>query len=658
MRNPFTLKNTIEDEGRAVNTDFSALAFEESLLDKASAQERLERGEEKRFRLVAALVLGGMVFGILGLRLYYLTIVQHQYFKEIAQGNRLRVEYLAAPRGAIHDRFGGVLAGNKPSFELVASPLDLPSDLRERQEVISQVSKILGVGNEEIEVQIRNDRVQAYESVLVKQNLSREQALIFNERATQLPGFRVMSSPIRDYKSPTVFAHLLGYVGKINSTEYEEKAAAGYHYNDSLGKTGIEQVYEKFLRGQFGERQIEVDARGTVKKVFGEKSPLPGNNLYLNIDAGLQEELFRALTTRLKTLNRRRAVAIAMSPKDGRVLALVSLPSFDNNLFAEGISVSAYQKLAEDDDQPLFNRGITGTYPPGSTVKPMVAAAGLEEGVISERTLIEDQGQIIIRNIYGGPDAYFYGYSRKALGVLDIRKAIALSSDVFFYILGGGYDLAKIKGLGIEKLAEYYRDFQIDKTLGIDLPGEKPGLVPTPEWKKQRFQGDPILSRWYLGNTYHVAIGQGDLLATPLQVLSWTATLANGGKIFRPFVVDRVEDNEGRITTRFTPQVIGEVGIDPNYLEIVREGMRQVVTEGTAKSLASLPIAVAGKTGTAQFDAKNLNRAHAWFAAFAPYENPEIAIVVLIEDGGEGGVNSVPVVREVLDWWARNRYLK
>lgn len=657
MRNPFRLKNTIESESWQVEEDREEIAFEESLAG-ADSQEILEReGDPKSHLGLASFLLVAVLLLIFG-RLYYLTVLKHQYYSEIAQGNRLRVEYLLAPRGAIYDSTGTVLAGNKPSFELVASPLDLPKDPTELGSVIEKVAELSQMSGDEIRQIIADDKASVYESVLIKQNLSRDEALIFSERAATLPGFRVADTPIRDYRNAPDYAHVLGYVGKINAQEYQDKSREGYLYNDFLGKTGLEQVYEQYLRGRFGERQVEVDARGVVKKVFGEKPPISGNNLYLNIDAGLQQALLRALRSRLQAINRTKAAAIAMDPKSGKILAYVSLPSFDNNLFAEGIAPQEYQKLLTDKNQPLFNRAIQGTYPPGSTVKPMVASAALQEKVITQKTLVEDRGVILIRNIYGGPDYPFYGYSRKALGILDVRRAIALSSDIFFYIVGGGYDAAKIEGLGIERLASYFRKFGLGEKLGIDLPGEQAGLVPTPEWKKAYFGADPLASRWYLGDTYHVSIGQGDLLVTPLQLLSWIATIANGGTIYRPYLVDRVTDNDGKTVKQFEPQVASQVGIDPDLLRVVREGMRMAVTEGTAKSLNILEISSAAKTGTAQFDAKHPERSHAWFTAFAPYEDPKIAIAVLIEDGGEGGVNSVPVVRETLDWWSKNRYNK
>ncbi|MDP3994045.1 MAG: penicillin-binding protein 2 [Candidatus Doudnabacteria bacterium] len=657
MRNPFKIKNGIEGEGFEIDTPYDSLAFEESLFGAdSSSQERLERGEGiAKLRLSFLWWLAILAFISIGARLYYLGITEHSYYREISEGNRLRVEYLPAPRGAVYDRYGEVLAGNRPSFELVATPLDLPKDQLEQENVIARVAAIIGAPADEVKKILTQDQSVSFQSVLIKQNISREQALIFNEQARELPGFRVVNTPIRDYKSPLALSHVLGFVGKISAEEYEQYSPQGYLFNDSLGKTGLEQVYEDYLRGVFGQRQVEVDARGIIKKVFGEKSSLPGLNLHLNIDYGLQQTIYDSLQGRLRALGRKRAAAIAMDPRNGQILAYVSLPAYDNNLFAEGISPTDYGRLVSDLNQPLFNRAISGTYPPGSTVKPMVAAAALSEGIITDKTVIQDDGYIVIKNIYGGPDSFFYGYGRRALGLMDVRRAIALSSDIFFYIMGGGYEPEKIEGLGIERLAEYYRKFKIHEKLGIDLPGEKEGLVPTPAWKKERFGDDPNLSRWYLGDTYHAAIGQGDLLASPLHVLSWTATIGNGGTTYEPQIVNRIEDNNGGIVARLEPKALSTLDIDPKYIQIAREGMRQAVTEGTARSLNSLSITSGAKTGTAQFDAKNPLRSHAWFAAFAPYENPEIAVVVLIEDGGEGGINSVPVVKDALDWWSKNR---
>lgn len=658
MRDPFYLKNTIED-GRVVDEDGDhGLAFEETLIDRDS-RERLERGQELRWGLLFLRFLLIATFLVALSRLYYLAVAQHSYYQQIAEGNRLRVEYLPAPRGAIYDRSGQVIAGNKPSFEVVASPLDLPRDEQQKQAIIARVAKILSLPPEEIESQLAPAAAESgINSISIKEALTRDEALVFSEQERELDGFRLVKTPIRDYELAPAYAHLVGYVGKITAEQYKEKSGEGYFYNDSLGKSGLEQYYEKYLRGGFGQRQVEVDARGSVKKIYGEKPAVTGASLHLNIDGGLQEKLYAVLAARVHSIGRKKASAIAMNPRNGAILALVNLPSYDNNLFSGGISVADYTRLVEDKNLPLFNRSIAGAYPPGSTVKPILAAAGLEERVIDEQTVVNDRGFILVSNPYGGPDYYFYGYRRTGLGPMTVRSALALSSDIFFYTVGGGSREAKLEGLGIERLAKYFKDFHLDQNFGIDLPGERAGFVPTPAWKKERFQGDAIASRWYLGDTYHVSIGQGDLLATPLDVVSWTASIASGGKIFRPRIADRVEDKDGRRIAEFKPEQIGALPIDDKNLQIVREGMREVVTAGTARSLNTLPVAVAGKTGTAQFDSRNLARAHAWFTGFAPFENPEIAIVVLIEDGGEGSTNAVPVARDVLDWWARNRYQK
>ena len=632
MRDPFNLKNTIlgaEERGEAYDSE---LAYEESLPGSVSLP--LSQNPASRFRAAALTVLILAAAAALAGRLYYLSIARHGYYRGIAEGNRLRVEYIAAPRGTIYDANGLVIAGNRPSFELVASPLDLPADAAERGAVIEKASFLIAMPPADIEAALLAAANQAgFQSVLIKQDLGRDEALVLSERIAELPGFRVVSLPIRDYALAAPLSHAVGYVGKLSPEEYEKKAGAGYRFNDSIGKTGLEQVYEAQLRGTFGERQVEVDARGAVKRVFGEKPAMPGKDLPLNIDLGLQEKLHEALSRQLQNIGRKKAAAIAMDPGTGAVLAYISLPGYDSNLFASGISATDYQKLAQDPAQPLFDRAIRGTYPPGSTVKPMVAGAALQEGVVSERTIVDDTGFILIPNVYGGPDYYFYGYNRAGLGPVDVRKAIALSSDIFFYAVGGGYEKIRLAGLGISRLAEYYRRFRLDQKLGIDLPGESAGLVPTPEWKK---------TTWYLGDTYHASIGQGDLLVTPLHVLSWVSAIA-AGKIYEPHIA------------KTDPKLIGELGIDEKNLQIVREGMRQTVTAGTAKSLQSVGMNVAGKTGTAQFDARNLSRTHAWFAGYAPYEDPKIAIVVLIEDGGEGSAAAVPVAREALTWWAKNR---
>src|SRR3989338_234018 len=596
-RRPFEIEGLSADSDIFLGVEGSALDFEESMMDRDS-WERLERNREGTAypRFVTLLACGVMIL-LVG-RLYHLTVKRFEEMRAVAEGNRLRIEYLAAPRGTTFDKNRQILAANRPSFELVAIPLDLPKDQREKETVVNKAAEILAIDPKEIIEIISKVEEQSFQSALIKQNIPRDQALIFQERQIELPGFRVVNAPIRDYaKNPLAYSHLLGYVGKINTDEYAEQADAGYQFNDSIGKTGLELVYENDLRGTFGERQVEVDSRGVVKKIYGEKNAVPGDDIVLNIDAGLQDELYELLAKQLQALNRRKAAAIAMDPRDGRILAYLSLPGFDNNVFAEGIEQQDYSRLLEDKDQPLFNRTIAGIYPPGSTVKPMISIAALEAGVITQETIIKDEGEIVIPNIYGGPDSVFIGYGRKALGMLTVRKAIALSSDIFFYVVGGGFGPARIDGLGIERLAHYYRMFKLDQKLGIDLNGEREGLVPDQEWKKDYF-GSEVSGKWYLGDTYHVSIGQGDLLVSPLHVLSWTATIANGGTVYKPLVVDRVE-KDGQIIEKNEPEVIGKIDASSQNIRVVQEGMREAVFSGTATSLKRLPISSAAKTGTA-----------------------------------------------------------
>jgi penicillin-binding protein 2 len=314
-------------------------------------------------------------------------------------------------------------------------------------------------------------------------------------------------------------------------------------------------------------------------------------------------------------------------------------------MFSRGITSQEYQNLLTDKNIPLLNRVVSGTYPPGSTVKPMIAIAALTEGVITIKTKILDNGVIKVGSYT------FYGYDRSGLGMMDVYSAIARSSDIFFYTVGGGNQDTGFKGLGPEKLAEWYRKFNLGKTLGIDMTNEKPGLVPDPEWK-EKVRGEP----WYLGNTYHYSIGQGDLLVTPLQVNSWTATIANNGRIMKPYILSEVKDFENKVIFKREPESISENAFDLTDLKIVQDGMLQTVTSGSARSLSTLPVSIAGKTGTAQFINQNLTATHAWFTSYAPFEDPKIALTILVEEGGEGSTVSVPVAEKVYEWLIQNRW--
>jgi penicillin-binding protein 2 len=584
------------------------------------------------------------IFLILGGRLAYLQIRQGEYYSALALGNHVRTQDILAPRGLIHDSQGEILVQNVPSFELVATPVDLPKEGTE--EIARRVSEIIPFNVEETVAKLKKIDKSSFNAVSVAENLTREQALLFEARASEFAGFSVQNNPIREYKDPHVFSHALGYTGKINEAELaEKKNDDSYILNDYIGKAGIEITYEDHLKGENGKRQIEVDARGQLQKVLGEIDPEPGLSLVLNIDAELQRKIYDEMLAKNPG---KKGAAVAVNPQTGEILALVSLPGFDSNLFAKGISQKDYASLVNDQNRPLLNRAVAGTYPPGSTIKSVMAAAALQEGVVDENTKIFDNGDLV----YNG--YHFRGWKRDGLGLMDVRSAIAMSSDIYFYTIGGGQAALNIEGLGPERIEKYDYLFGMGQKLGIDLPSEATGRVASPSWKKSYFKTRE-LQTWYPGNTYHISIGQGDMLATPLQVTMWTAAVANGGTLYRPYVVNRVTDIKGNIISQNKSEVIRAGFIDPKNIEIVRQGMRQTVTDGTARSMNTLPIAVAGKTGTAQFDGGDLSLTHAWFTAFAPYEDPKIAITVLIENGGEGSSAASPVVKKVFEWWAANR---
>ena len=594
-------------------------------------------------------------FFIIGFRLFHLQVIQGASFRILSEDNRIRKETVLAPRGLIEDSQGQVLAQNTASFNLVAIPFDLPKTDLDKH--IQELAQSLNLNQQDITDALKNYDPTSYEPIVIAQDITQDQSILFQTKQNDFYGFEVQSLPIRQYLDPTVFSDVLGYTGVISQTELTEVNQDNYDSSDYIGKTGIEQQYEKYLHGTNGQNLVEVDATGRLLDTLGENSPQPGDTLVLNIDKGLQEKLYHDLTDNNPG---RKAAAIALNPKTGQVLALVSIPGYDNNLFAQGIKPEEYQSLLDDKNLPLFNRAIAGTYPPGSTVKPMAATAALQEGVINENTVVDDRGVLVIPNQYDPSISYdFHGWKPGGLGPLNVRSAIALSSDIFFYEVAGGYPNSSIpNGLGADQLASWYRKFNLGNPTGIDIPGEKGGLVPDPAWKAQYYKGDAILSKWYLGDTYHIGIGQGDLLVTPLQVAEWTATIANNGTAYKPQIANKVLDQDGKVIFQNTPQVLIANVADQKNITIVQQGMRQTVVAGTAKPLNSLPITSAGKTGTSQFDGSDPGKTHAWFTAYAPYENPQIVITVLVEAGGEGNAVSEPVVKDALQWWAQNRYKK
>lgn len=573
-----------------------------------------------------------LAISVLGARVFFLNVVHGAQYREMAKRNSIRSIAIPAPRGKIYDRFGVELVRNIPSVNLVVTPADLPESDEELKDLVNALRSLLQLNDEDAEAIFAASNTRSLLPVVVKDRLSQDQSLLFRERGRQFPGFSLVNAATRSYTDSVFFSHLLGYEGKIRKEDLS--SYPGYFLTDSIGKQGLEKSYESDLRGVAGANQVEVDSLGQVKKELGTIPPRAGSDLMLNIDADLQKKIQETLQAQLEKAGISKGAAVALDPRTGAVLAMVSLPSFDNNLFAQGIETSKYQELIHNPDRPLFNRASAGEYPPASTIKPILAAAGLQEGNITEQTQIESRGGIQV-------GSFFFG-DWKVHGFTDVRRAIAVSSDVFFYALGGGWD--GVRGLGMETMKRYEELFGWGKVTGVDLPGEADGFLPTPQWKREK-----IGERWYVGDDYNASIGQGFVLVTPLQIVNAIAAIANGGTLYRPQIVSSIRHVDGRTESR-EPEVLREAIVDPNILRIAREGMRQTVTEGTAQSIKDLPVQVAGKTGTAQFG--NENKTHGWFVSFAPYDRPEIAMIVLAENQmGDKTYNTVPVTHEVYQWY-------
>lgn len=647
-KNPFATFDPHSDLSRSPSLD-----WEEAAVDTHSDVEGFaeEARLAPRIGWLHWLIIGACI--ILGIQLFNLQVIQGSRLKILAEGNRLRIQTILAPRGYIIDSKGEQIARNTASFALVATPIDIPED--GRSELIRKVSSSFGIPVEEIEKQLQDVKAGGVQPVMIKRNLTQQESILFETNAQEFAGFSLSSIPIRDYVKPEIFSHLLGYTGIIAENELSALADQDYGLNDFIGKSGVELSYEKFLRGINGNKQVEVDASGRPIKVLGSVDPEPGNIVQLNIDAGLQEELYKSF---VETGSRTKGAAIALNPKTGEVLALVSVPGYNNNLFAPGISSDDYNKLLGDSNLPLFNRAISGTYPPGSTIKVVGGAAALEEHIVTKDTIIHDHGVLVIPNQFNPGISYnFYGWKRDGLGAMDVKQAIAQSSDIYFYTVAGGHPSSQITGMGAEALARHYRDFGMGAPTGIDIQGEKSGIVADPAWKANRFPDDKLQAKWYLGDTYHIAIGQGDMLATPLQVAVWTAVIANNGTLNKPRVVKQVLDQDGKVVFTPLPELLIKKTISDENIKIVQEGMRENVTgaKGSGRQLATLPISAAGKTGTSQFDGSDPSRTHAWYTSYAPYEDPQIVVTVLVEAGGEGHAAAVPIAKKALEWWAKNR---
>lgn len=460
---------------------------------------------------------------------------------------------------------------------------------------------------------------------------------------------------IREYPQGGYFSHVLGYTGEISPAELAKPEFAAYLPGGIIGREGLESYDENELKGEPGRNLIEVDSEGEILRTLEQTAPVPGKSLYLSLDAALQQKAGEVLSAALKKYQATGAVFVAQRVKDGKVLALLSLPTFDNNLFAR--NDANLSELLKDGQSQLFDRALAGEYPPGSTVKPAVGAAALQEKIITPQAKISDEPQVIRIGAFEFPD-WTYVWGAAPHGNLNIVEAIAESCDIFFYKIGGGYPPecrdqgtdCQVNGLGVDRLKIYFKLFGLGEPTGIDLPGEAGGLVPDPIWKENQ-KGES----WYLGNTYHVSIGQGDLLTTPLQINNLVNTIANGGKLFKPQLVEKivpVAQDQG-LEKEIKASLVRENFIDPSFIRVIREGMRVAVEHGIIYPLRDAKVAVAAKTGTAEFGVKNARgqyETHAWVTGFAPFDDPKISFTLLLEAGGASS-NAAETAREILDWY-------
>ncbi len=614
------------------------------------------------------------VFAAFGQRLFYLQFVRGDYYRELADRQRLNVIPIPAPRGIIYAGDGTPLVRNIPSWSVTIVPAYVPEDEQESEDVLTRLAELLDVpytaaDGAGIREKVATALAQGayYRPLELKHDVDRDTALIIAQERQTLPGVVVQVASIREYPLGDLVSHFVGYSLAVPEHRVEEYEAQGYDpMTDKVGIAGAEAAYESVLRGQKGEQVVEDDVLGRVIRVVEERAlPVPGGNVYLTVDLDLQRFAEDALRRGLARVDSRRGVVIAMNPQTGEILASVSLPTYDNNLFSRGISAAELAELNEDIHLPQVNHAIGDAVQPGSLFKIIVAAAGLQEGTIDAETEYTCPGTIIVPNKYfendPGEAQPFYCWNLSGHGALSVVDAIAHSCNIFFYHVGGGYegfdDEEVIEGLGATAIGEYAALFGLGAKTGVELTGEISGTVPTPTWKRRT-----IGETWSTGNSYLFSIGEEYLTVSPLQMLNAVNVVANGGTLYRPTVVHHTTDAGGDVIAEFEPDVIRTLDVDPANWSLIQQGMEGAVAYGTAKLTQIDGLRVAGKTGTAQYcDNIALEQGlclpgyeqpeHAWFAGFAPVGDPELSVIVYLYNGGEGSTMAVPVAHEILEYY-------
>ncbi|MCR4277451.1 MAG: penicillin-binding protein 2 [Candidatus Berkelbacteria bacterium] len=601
----------------------------EGVSDTLANSEVLESSVQPKRPFFILKSVAFLVAALFAFRLISLQITQGQENYRLAEGNRLKTELISAPRGLIYDRNGVALVQNTPSFSLILRPSELPKKKAERQIYLEDLAHLLSLDRANLESTVSSQASRDFITLL--DGLNRDQSLSLELKTHGWGAVELVKQPTRLYGNLASLGNLLGYIGKVDSEDIKKRP--NLLPTSYVGKSGVESAYDDILQGIPGQDISEVDSLGRSVRTVGNMPPISGNSLILGLDASIQQVTATALQESIAKSGATNGAAVAMDVNTGDILSMVSLPTFDNNLFSPLTDSAARQSVLQDPGSPLINRAISGQYPSGSTVKPFVATAGLASGVINANTKIDTSaGKIEV--------GQWTFHDWKTHGVSDVKQAIAESNNIFFYSVGGGYK--QITGLGADRLGSWLAKFGFGQETGIDIPGEQDGLVPTPDWKKKVKK-----ESWYIGDTYNLSIGQGDFLVTPLQIVRATAVVANGGKLITPRLV-KSSFSIGSGQKDYPVKITRDNVADSSILQTVRDGMRQAVISGSARSLNDLGVQVAAKTGTAQFDLAK-NKTHSWFIAFAPYNNPQIAISVIVEGGGEGYAVAAPVAKNMIE---------
>jgi len=590
----------------------------------------------KKIKVYAVLVI--ISFLVVLMRIWYLQILRGEDFMGQSEENRIRKISLPDYRGTIKDRQGETIVNIRPSFSLYITP----EDAGDFSESLKFLSRLIDINEDKLRNDIRQSPL--FKDILIKRDISRKEIAYIEENKMLLPGIHIKVQPLRSYVHKDFASHVLGYLGEVSKSDLKTEVFGRYEQGDMIGKNGLEKIYESNLKGKKGFKEVEVDVSGRELKTLRKLSPKTGNSLVLTLDNRVQNKLEKLM---VKTSGQDfvKGSVVVMKVQSGEIVAMVSKPSFDPNLFATGISKNKWNRLLSDKKNPLQNRAIDGQYPPASTYKMITAYAALSEKLVEPESTIFCSGRFRL----GKRD--YRCWKKRGHGHMNLHKAMVQSCDVYFYTLG--------HRLGIDSLAKYAKKLGLGELTGIELKGEKRGLVPSTRWK-QKNKKEP----WFPGETISASIGQGYNLMTPLQSVSMISTIASGGLLVRPYLVKKIESSDGKLIKEFFPEVKRNISIDPDVLKHIKEGLRGVVYDarGTGHRARLKNIIVSGKTGTAQVvgmkDSDEIDpeaeipyqfRDHAWFVAFAPYDKPEVAVAVIIEHGGHGGDTAAPIARQVLE---------